>query len=140
MKYILSSLLCIFILNVNFAQSEVSTTRAERSQIGQMEQAKKSATKTFMVSLDRYREAIKESDKESQAEIKKDMLMRMTKLISTGKYLLKEAPRSEANKTQVAEIKNTITQQSTLLKSVEKTDNAQETERLMSEFMKTLKM
>jgi hypothetical protein len=139
MKYTLTTLFCIFLLNVNFAQTEVSTTRAERSQIGQMEQAKKSATTTFLVSLERYREAVKVLDTESQAEIKKDMLMRMTKVISTNKYLLKEAARSEANKTHVAETKNNISQQSTILKKAEKSVDAQETERLMVEFLETLK-
>lgn len=139
MKYILTSLLCIFLININFAQSEVQTTRAERSQLGQMQQAKRSATKAFIVSLDRYREAIKESDKESQADIKRDMLMCITKVISTNKYALKEAPVSEANKTQVAETKTMISQQNTLLKKAEKSEDAQEIERIMVEFMETLK-
>ena len=139
MKYAFTTFFCIFLLNVSFAQSEVTTTRAERSQLGQMEQAKESATKTFVVSLDRYREAMKVLDKESQSEIKKDMLMRMTKVISTNKYLLKEAARSDANKTEVAETKTMISQQNTLLKKAEKSVDAQETERLMVEFMETLK-
>jgi len=138
MKYALTSLFCIFFLNVNFAQSEITTTRAERSQLGQIEQAKKSATKTLMVSLDRYREAVKVLDKESQAEIKKDVLMRMTKVISTNKYLLKEASRSEANKTQIAETKTNISKQNSLLKKAEKSINAQEMEKLMLEFLETL--
>jgi hypothetical protein len=139
MKYILTSLLCIFFLNVNFAQSGVQTTRAERSQLGQMEQAKRSATKAFMVSLDRYREAIKDSDKESQADIKRDLLMCITKVISTNKYVLKEAPLSDANETKVAETKSMISQQKTLLKKAGNSDDAQEIEKIMVEFMETLK-
>ncbi len=140
MKYLLTSLLCIFLLNVNFAQSDLSTTRAERSQLGQIEQTKKSATKTFMVSLERYREAVKILDEDSQTEIKKDVLLRMTEVIANSENVLKEAPRSAANKTQLANTKSMITQQNSILKKVEKTKDAQETERLMVEFVETLKM
>ena len=139
MKFALTTFLCIFFLNVNFAQSEVQTTRAERSQIGQMQQAKKSATKTFMVSLDRYREAVKILDEESQAEIKKDMVMRMTKIVSTNKVLLKEVARSEGNRTQIAETKDSVSKQSILLKQVQKATNTKEIEQIMLDFLETLK-
>jgi len=138
MKYTITALFCFFLLNVNFAQSEITTTRAERSQLGQMQQTTKTATKTFMTSLDRYREAVKMLDVESQAEIKKDMLMRMTKVISAEKHILKEAPRSDANKNQMVEIKNKLTQQNLILKKAEKSSDAQETERLIAEFLETL--
>lgn len=139
MKFALTTFLCIFFLNVNFAQSEVQTTRAERSQIGQMQQAKKSATKAFMVSLDRYREAVKILDEESQAEIKKDMVMRMTKIVSTNKVLLKEVARSEGNRTQIAETKDSVSKQSILLKQVQKATNTKEIEQIMLDFLETLK-
>lgn len=139
MKYALSIFFCILFLNVSFAQTEMTTTRAQRSQLGQMEQTKKSAQKTFMIALNRYQEAVKISDEESQKEIKKDMLMRMTDIIAHNESLLREAPRSEANKTQFVETKTNITKQNTLLKKAGKSVDAQKMESLMLEFLETLK-
>lgn len=129
MKYLFALLFSLSFVQFTNAQTERIERRAEVNEAELMYRSEEIAKKEFAISLDRYAEAVRILDQESQDIILRDIIIHMEKMVKAEKYRLKDVEQGKQ-----AEAKTAVTEKNRLIKQIQASDDSQQILRMLEKF------